>query len=177
MTEATPHDAASDRVALRLAALQMLLGSGRIGAVISDGLAQTSGNPELARSQTIAVLADLSINGGRRPADIQQITGLTSGGVTKLVDRMEALGVVQRAFGQVPADRRAIVVTLTDHGREVTAAMADGLLARLGDLRETLTLVLELVDAAEGMTPSSGPRPGASPSPRGPSPGGRPPSG
>ncbi|MGK5628742.1 MarR family winged helix-turn-helix transcriptional regulator [Streptomyces sp. URMC 123] len=52
---------------------------------------------------------------------IAQEQVLTTGGVTRLIDRMEAAGLVTRAPD--PGDRRGRLVRLTDHG-EATAVRA-----------------------------------------------------
>ena len=139
----------------RLVAMRMMLRVGQIGTVISGSLADAvrndvAKNEELVRNYNVAVMADLWVTGPRRPAEIQLLTGLTSGGVTKLLDRMEELGVVERTFGMVPGDRRAILVSLTPLGEQVVSSFADGLLGHLGPLRAALSTVFELIDEAEG---------------------------
>lgn len=58
--------------------------------------------------------------GGARPiGELGLVTALTSGGVTRLVDRMAAAGYVERA--PCPTDRRVIWVRLTPAGRELLA--------------------------------------------------------
>lgn len=60
---------------------------------------------------------------GRSPGGVQPIgelitaTTFTSGGVTRLVDRMERAGLVERR--PCPSDRRVQYVSLTDAGREM----------------------------------------------------------
>jgi DNA-binding MarR family transcriptional regulator len=46
-----------------------------------------------------------------------QVLSMTSGGVTRIVDRVEAAGYVQRVAH--PSDRRVSHLTITDMGREV----------------------------------------------------------
>jgi DNA-binding MarR family transcriptional regulator len=53
------------------------------------------------------------------PGDIATQTGLTSGAVTALLDRLEGLGYVRRV--RDGADRRRIWVELTDKARQVAA--------------------------------------------------------
>ena len=87
------------------------------------------------------------------PAPVGQIARrleLDSHAVTPLVDRLEAAGVVVRSRG---ADRRQVVVTVTEHGRELAAgaaraqadvACATGLEpAELADLRQRLHALTE----------------------------------
>ncbi|HYO42888.1 MAG TPA: hypothetical protein VES19_06775 [Candidatus Limnocylindrales bacterium] len=148
------HDTELDHQ--RLAAMRMLLRVGQVGTVISASLAEGIKSEELVKNDNVAVMADLWVAESRRPAEIQLLTGLTSGGVTKLLDRMEELGVIQRSFGKVPGDRRAIVVTLTPHGEEIVCSMADGILDHLGALRSALATVIALIDEAEGAIAATG---------------------
>ncbi len=52
-----------------------------------------------------------------RMSDIAQRLILSPGGTTKVIDRLEAMGCVERQPD--PGDRRATVVELTDTGREM----------------------------------------------------------
>lgn len=60
-----------------------------------------------------------------RPSLIAEHLHLTPAGTTSLLDRLEALGLVERRTGAWPADRRAVLVRLTPAGRRA----ADDLLA------------------------------------------------
>jgi DNA-binding MarR family transcriptional regulator len=82
----------------------------------------------LERSETI-VLLHLSVYDNARihPSELARSLGQTSGGVTKTLRRMEARGLVQRVPD--PADRRAVLVELTNAGQE----LADRYLARRAD--------------------------------------------
>ena len=57
-------------------------------------------------------------DGPQRPTQIAELTGLTSGGATKLITRLENAGLVVREGGTIPADGRAVVVSLTRLGRQ-----------------------------------------------------------
>lgn len=52
---------------------------------------------------------------GRRPADLARTTMVTTGGLSKRVDRLEAAGLVRRGEG-VRGDARSTLVHLTDLG-------------------------------------------------------------
>lgn len=74
--------------------------------------------------------------GGRRPiGDLINATAFTSGGVTRLVDRMEGAGLVERSA--CPSDRRVQWVGLTEKGRDVleraTAVHVQGIQEHLID--------------------------------------------
>lgn len=89
----------------------------------------------------LGVLISLDVFGPQQPGSIAALLGLTSGGVSKLIDRLERYRLVQRSFGAVPQDRRAVLVELTEDGRdaivafdEVVRGLADGLLAAIAPL-------------------------------------------
>jgi DNA-binding MarR family transcriptional regulator len=134
----------------RAHALELLFRVGLLGNLVSEHVADATGDPELTRNLPIAVIADLAVHGRRRPAEIQHHAGMTSGGVTKLLDRLEQRGLVTRSFGMVPGDRRAIVVELTERGAEVADAVADGLLGRIGEVGEALREASALADGLDG---------------------------
>lgn len=70
------------------------------------------------RHAAFEVLLRLSGADPGRPASMGELAGeliLTSGGMTRLVDRMEAAGLVARHAA--PGDRRGRLVELTDAGR------------------------------------------------------------
>jgi DNA-binding MarR family transcriptional regulator len=95
---------------------QLGMGLGQAIAAVTD--AETSGNAP------IALLFTLDLDGPQRPGAIQEITGLTSSGVTRLLDRMEASGLVTRRSGDVDGDRRGVLVALTPAGRRQSRRMA-----------------------------------------------------
>jgi DNA-binding MarR family transcriptional regulator len=90
------------------------------------------------------VLATLRRGGppfSMRPSDLTGTLMLTSSGTTKRLDRLEQAGLIAR--GPDPDDRRAILITLTEQGRElidgVTAAHLQNerdLLAPLSDVEQ-----------------------------------------
>src|SRR5215212_1374394 len=73
-----------------------------------------------------------------RPSDFAGTLMLTSSGTTKRLDRLERAGLIARSPD--PEDRRGVVITLTDAGREridaVTAAHLDNERALLAGLTD-----------------------------------------
>lgn len=59
-----------------------------------------------------------------RPGAVGELTRLSSGGVTKMVERLEAIGLVERRIGVLEEDRRGVLVELTRRGRSTVRAMA-----------------------------------------------------
>ena len=66
-----------------------------------------------------------------RVGDMAQRLRITVGGASKLVDRVEAAGLIRRAAD--PGDRRASRVTLTAEGRVTLGATTGTYAAALGD--------------------------------------------
>ena len=70
------------------------------------------------------VLATLRRSGTRlRPTDLTNATMLTSSGMTKRLDKLEAAGLVAREPD--PGDRRGTLITLTAAGRELIDALTE----------------------------------------------------
>jgi MarR family transcriptional regulator, 2-MHQ and catechol-resistance regulon repressor len=67
-----------------------------------------------------------------RMIDVSTELGLTKSGVTRLVDRLAARGLVLRAA--CPSDRRVIWAVLTDDGRAAAAAATPARAAGLAEL-------------------------------------------
>ncbi len=77
-----------------------------------------------------------------RPSDLTGTLMLTSSGTTKRLDKLEDAGLIARAPD--PGDRRAILITLTDAGRE----LIDGVTA--AHLANEASLLSSLSDAERG---------------------------
>jgi DNA-binding MarR family transcriptional regulator len=72
------------------------------------------------------------------PTQLRKYAVLTSGAMTTRLDRLEEAGYVRRSMD--PRDRRGILVSLTERGREL-ADRAIG--ARLGEVRRALGTLAE----------------------------------
>jgi DNA-binding MarR family transcriptional regulator len=94
-----------------------------------------------------------------RQVEIAERVLLSNSGLSRLVDRIEAKGLVKRV--QCPEDRRSLYVALTDEGQEMlermwptyAAGIADDFLPALGanlfEIRETLESIGRQCDAAK----------------------------
>jgi DNA-binding MarR family transcriptional regulator len=88
------------------------------GQFIHVAASYVLGSEDLVSNVSLATLMMLHRDGPQRPTQIAELTGLTSGGATKLITRLEKAGLVVREAGVVPTDGRAIVVSLTEVGVE-----------------------------------------------------------
>jgi len=115
-------NAGSDLTIERLAAL---------GSEIT-GSARVAGSADGALGPATTVLVATG-DGSTRPRDLIDLTELSSGGVTSLLDRLENGGLIVRAAGRRP-DRRAVTVELTPAGH----AQRDSALSRLASLSDRI---------------------------------------
>ena len=110
------------------------------------------GTASAADTPSLGVLVALEAFGPLRPVVITGLLGMTTGGATKVVDRIERRGLVRRQAGAVPGDRRAVVVGLTDPGR-LAIAYAEQALHAVG------SEVVGAITALLGPMPDPGPAP------------------
>lgn len=84
-----------------------------LAGLLGDALEAEVGIP-LAWYAVLRSLANAP-NGYLKMSQLCHVISMTSGGITRIVDRVEAAGYVQRVAH--PADRRVSRVTITDPGR------------------------------------------------------------
>jgi DNA-binding MarR family transcriptional regulator len=72
-----------------------------------------------------------------RPTEFSSALMLTSSGTTKRLDRLEQAGLIERAPD--PGDRRSILISLTDAGRELIDGVTDAHLANEDRLLSALS--------------------------------------
>lgn len=112
---------------------------GAAGALVSRQLDTELGvhgvRPRLA-------LATLASSGHVRPAQLAEMLGVSSGGLTYLVDQLESDALVQRSYGGVAHDRRAVVIRLTESGRAAAELMAHVLYEHADDVAASLSETL-----------------------------------
>jgi len=83
--------------------------------------------------------------GGLRPiSELVNATAFTSGGVTRLVDRIEQAGYVERRA--CPGDRRVTHVALTERGRELLERASA---AHVRGIQEHLVDALDAAEVAQ----------------------------
>ena len=111
-----------------------------------------------------AILCEVSLDGWLTNGQIAERLGMSTGGVTPALDRLERSGLLERSPN--PADRRSSIVALTPAGREELARTTDALaralepvLARMQESeRETaLRFLVEVNDALLDVRDQLGP--------------------
>lgn len=78
------------------------------------------------------LLHAISVGEITTPGDIASFTGLTSGSVTSLIDRLEAVGYVRRE--RSAEDRRVVIVRLTPRGKRSLASTIERAHREIDDL-------------------------------------------
>lgn len=131
---------------------RLLLGMARFGLRVTQAMEAATDQPDLVTNSPILVMSLLDLEGPARPGAISDAIGLTSGGTTKLLDRMEQAGLVERSYGAVESDHRGVVVALTASGRRLLRTATGALLAELPASRE---LVKQIVELSESIGPGA----------------------
>jgi len=96
---------------------ELVLGGGSLLHQVGRGLG-TALERQLAPYGITAQQAALLLHAGRRaggPSQLMALLGTDTAGMTKLMDRLESKGLLQRR--PHPDDRRAVIIELTDEGR------------------------------------------------------------
>lgn len=138
-TELPEAPTTETRVALGLVELTM----GMLDALsLGDGVEQVDSNAAL----TLAALDHL---GPCRPRFLSDLLGLTSGGTSRLVDRLEDAGHVVRERGKLDADHRSVVVSITPDGVAQLDALLEAAAANLDDLLGLLRAIWVEVHGSE----------------------------
>jgi DNA-binding MarR family transcriptional regulator len=100
---------------------------------------------DLATNVPVLILCDLALRGALRPRDLLEPTHLTSGALSKQLDHLEGLGLVERTFGTVRGDRRGSIVSLTAEGRRAAEAIGQAVEDRIDDMRSLSDELIRLL--------------------------------
>jgi DNA-binding MarR family transcriptional regulator len=121
----------SRRVLLRLA---------QVGHEWSAQMREVGGGEALADNLAMVLLCRLYEDEWLRPMQLQEWVDITSGGMSKLIDRLEGAGLVARLSVRPLGDRRGVEVALTKKGSaalaDVLAAITPSVKGLLADLEE-----------------------------------------
>ena len=140
----------SPPVASRRRMRELLSLLGRFGQAASDAITAEVGDAELTANLPVIVIMELDLEGPRRPMELQALTGLSSSAaVTRLIDRLEQRGIVERTYGAVPGDRRATVISLTPEGERVAGLLTRGLENHLPLFRSHMQALLDFIDSLD----------------------------
>ncbi|MEA3409196.1 MAG: MarR family transcriptional regulator [Candidatus Eisenbacteria bacterium] len=125
--EAAPRDRPSASMDRRQAQ-EALLVLGSLGQLLTEAIGSRV-DRGFAGNAEVIVVTYLDVSGPLRPADVVSATGMSSGGVTKLLDRLENGGYIRREYGTFLGDRRVSILSLTPDGEQLAREYADAVLA------------------------------------------------
>ena len=140
----------SDRPEKQEMAERLVLEMASFGSGVSAAMADAVGSSDFVANAPLQVLCLLDLDGPARPSAIGAVVGLTSGGTTKLLDRMEEAGLIRRAYGVFDDDHRGVQVSLTPRGRKLLRTAAGALVDHLPDvssLVKNIVATLEVLQA------------------------------
>lgn len=114
---------------------ELLLRMGEFGLTVSRALSDVVEDGLEVGNMSVVTLCQLHLEGPQRPSQLAELEGMTTGGAAKLIDRMEADGLVERRRGVLAVDRRAVLVVITPKGRDVVRRMARSFASHVGDAK------------------------------------------
>lgn len=95
----------------------------RLGARITAE-ASAAGAAGVTENHDVQVLLTLLLEGPTRPGRLAEVTRITTGGMTALLDRLEGVRLLRREAGHEGDDRRTLLVALTPAGIRAAHALA-----------------------------------------------------
>jgi len=133
---------------------ELLLRIGEFGSFISKKLADVAGDTLVVQNTSVMLLCRLDLDGPLRPNQIAELESMSTGGVSKLIDRLENDGLVERRRGVLAVDRRAVLVVITREGRELVRRMSDELAEYLSETEVMVKELNRLLEPGRDATPA-----------------------
>ena len=121
------------------------LALGRLGVILVESL--TSALDQIETNGALALCLLQQTDGSVRPITVSKVLGLSSGATSKLLDRMEGAGFVERTYGTMARDRRGVVIALTAVGRGRLALISAQFADQAIEMLDAFQSLAELLDA------------------------------
>lgn len=128
-----------------------LIALATLGASITKSMSEVTDRPEFTGNAPLLVLCYLDLEGPKRPGFLQDVVGLTSGGTSKLLDRMEKAGLVVRRYGTIDTDYRGVEVAITPDGRKLVRAAVGALRGHLDETATIVATLTKLLDSTQSV--------------------------
>jgi DNA-binding MarR family transcriptional regulator len=122
----------------------VIVALGRIGGILTEILTSALDDLEVTAALTLCLLH--RSDGPIRPITVSTLFGLTTGATSKLIDRMETAGFVQRTYGRIAEDRRGVEVSSTTIGDSRLALIATKIFDRSTEIAHAFRLFEDLDD-------------------------------
>jgi DNA-binding MarR family transcriptional regulator len=116
---------------------------GMMGSAGGPYMTQLVDEVSVVKASSRIALAALLADGPLRPGELADVLELTSGGLTYLVNQLEADGLVERSYGLLVEDRRAVVIALTERGAEIAGTIASVFDAHSARICDAFSLTLQ----------------------------------
>ncbi len=129
---------------LRLAEYSLLM-----RMALRDAVRELGADPDVLTNSGVVVLIRAGSEDLLRPGDVAELTGLSSGGVTKLLDRLQGAGFIDRRYGEIANDARGVSIHLTKTGERLVRRLAAEFEGHLGELEVALKELSATVDGAQ----------------------------
>lgn len=108
----------------RMFAARALLLLASFGGAITAELVRSGLDETVANNSAVMTLLFLDESGPARPVDLAGRAGMTTGGMTKVIDRLEAHDLVSRSAEGL-SDGRGVLIGLTATGVEMVRRLCD----------------------------------------------------
>lgn len=118
-----------------------------LGLTIDETTRASLDDVDINSALTLCVLAEASPS---RPGTLTERLAMTSGGMTKLLDRLESHGFIDRSYGRLGSDRRGVEVTLTAVGTDRLLRFLRDVQSHADDLLMAFRDIDDQLDSAEG---------------------------
>jgi DNA-binding MarR family transcriptional regulator len=134
----TPRERAVDPASTCLAL-------GRLGVTLVESLTSTLDQIETNGALVLCLLQQH--DGSVRPITVSKLLGLSSGATSKLLDRLETAGFVERTYGTMAGDRRGVEIALTAVGRGRLALISAQFVDQAIEMLDAFQSLADLLDA------------------------------
>jgi DNA-binding MarR family transcriptional regulator len=114
----------------------------RLGIALGDALRSISPSGDIAEALALLTFVE---DAESRPSAIANRVGLSSGGTTKVLDRLESAAQIERSFGS-SGDRRGVDLHLTIEGRRQLGVMGERAEPHLGAILSSYYAVLDRLE-------------------------------
>ena len=145
-TQEIPTPPTADTMRASARGRQIVIHLAAAGSRLSVHIGERLDNADLAHNVPVLVLCELALRGPLRPRDLLEPTHLTSGALTKQLDHLEQLGLIERSYGTVKGDRRGSVVSLTVKGQraaETIGLAVEEHIHEIVSMRDALSRLLD----------------------------------
>ncbi len=116
-----------------------------VGRTLTEHFEARLAYADLVGNVPALILCELALRGPLRPRDLMASAGVNSAAMSKQLDHLERLGLVERTFGALPDDRRATIVSLTAGGSRAAELIGEGVEDALDEIGQALDEVGRLI--------------------------------